>query len=497
MSTEHQRYSTANQSDAIRQYAQRRGFEIVRTYADEGRSGLTFRRRGGLSRLIRDVQSGQAEFEVILVYDVSRWGRFQDTDESAHYEYLCKQAGISIEYCAEQFENDGSIASMIIKAVKRAMAGEYSRELSTKVFAGQSRVAKLGFRTCGPAGYGFRRQLVDKHGQPKALLARGERKSLQTDRVVLVPGPEAEVKTIERIYRDFLELGLAEGEIATNLNQEEVRNSFGRPWTWLTIREVLTNEKYCGHNVYNRRSVKLRGKVVYNDPGMWVRADNAFQALIAPEVFRAAQALIRARYHRYTDAEMLDHLRALQQRYGYLTKQLVDNARGVPSTSCYRRRFGSLVRAYELIGYLANRDCAFIEASRHLRQLHRDTLKMVVDRIGQSGATVVVDPATGLVLVNGEFTVSLVVARALEVSPKRVRWEVRPEAAPRSDILVVVRMEAGNQVPRDYLLLPRAHITSRKLYLTEGNGAWLDAYRYESFDPLYRLAERVDLGEVA
>jgi hypothetical protein len=42
-----------------------------------------------------------------------------------------------VEYCAEQFDNDGSPISTIVKGVKSAMAGEYSRELSTKVFAGQ------------------------------------------------------------------------------------------------------------------------------------------------------------------------------------------------------------------------------------------------------------------------------------------------------------------------------------------------------------------------
>jgi hypothetical protein len=40
MSTEHQKYSTDNQAAAIRKYAEKRGFEIVRTYADEGKSGL-------------------------------------------------------------------------------------------------------------------------------------------------------------------------------------------------------------------------------------------------------------------------------------------------------------------------------------------------------------------------------------------------------------------------------------------------------------------------
>ena len=58
---------------------------------------------------------------------------------------FCKRAGVTVHYCAEQFENDGSPVSTIVKGVKRAMAGEYSRELSAKVFAGQCRLIELGF----------------------------------------------------------------------------------------------------------------------------------------------------------------------------------------------------------------------------------------------------------------------------------------------------------------------------------------------------------------
>ena len=86
MSTEHQQYSTANQEDAIGEYAVRRGYAVVRTYADAGKSGLNVAGREQLRRLIDDVQSGQADFQAILVYDISRWGRFQDADESAYYE---------------------------------------------------------------------------------------------------------------------------------------------------------------------------------------------------------------------------------------------------------------------------------------------------------------------------------------------------------------------------------------------------------------------------
>ena len=115
MSTEHQQYSIANQSDVIRQYAQDHKMQIVRTYNDAGKSGLTLQRRNGLRELLADVETGSADYSVILVYDVSRWGRFQDSDESAYYEYRCKRAKISVHYCAELFVNDGSVSSRSLK----------------------------------------------------------------------------------------------------------------------------------------------------------------------------------------------------------------------------------------------------------------------------------------------------------------------------------------------------------------------------------------------
>ena len=119
------RSSTENQLAVIRRYAEARALEVVRTYADAGKSGLRLDGRAALQNLMQVVKSGQADFAFILVYDVSRWGRFQDADEGAYYEHECARAGITIHYCAEQFENDGSIGSSLLKTVKRVMAGEY------------------------------------------------------------------------------------------------------------------------------------------------------------------------------------------------------------------------------------------------------------------------------------------------------------------------------------------------------------------------------------
>jgi hypothetical protein len=158
------------------------------------------------------------------------------------------------------------------------MAGEYSRELSAKVFAGQCRLIELGFRQGGQAGYGLRRVLVDERGERKATLKRGEHKSLQTDRVILVPGPPEEVETVRWIYRAFTEQGLQEGRIAAILNHRGILTDLERPWTRGTVHEVLTNEKYIGNNIFNRTSFKLKKRHVENSPDMWVRADGVFEA---------------------------------------------------------------------------------------------------------------------------------------------------------------------------------------------------------------------------
>ena len=76
------------------------------------------------------------------------------------------------------------------------MAAEYSRELGTKVLAGQKRLAQLGFKQGAIAGYGLRRVLVGVNGEPKQLLLFGDRKSIVNDRVVFVHAPADEVECV-------------------------------------------------------------------------------------------------------------------------------------------------------------------------------------------------------------------------------------------------------------------------------------------------------------
>lgn len=101
MSTEDQKYSLDNQATAIQVYAQVHGFEVVQTYSYTAKSGVVLRSRAALQQLLRDVVGGVNTYRAILVYDVSRWGRFQDADEAAHYEFLCKSAGVPARITSE------------------------------------------------------------------------------------------------------------------------------------------------------------------------------------------------------------------------------------------------------------------------------------------------------------------------------------------------------------------------------------------------------------
>jgi len=496
MSTEHQKYSTENQADAIRKFAARRGIEIIRTYADAGKSGLKLDGRDALKALIADVEGGWADYSTIIVYDVSRWGRFQDADEGAHYEYLCKRAGITVQYCAEQFENDGSPVSAIVKGVKRAMAGEYSRELSAKVFGGQRRLIELGYRQGGPAGFGLRRQLIDQSGAVKGQLSPGEHKSIQTDRVVLVPGPAEEVAKVRWIFKSFVTDGRSESQIANDLNAGNVLTDRGRPWTKGAVHQILINEKYIGNNVWNRTSFKLKVMHVCNAPEAWIRANGVFDPIVDKQLFDGAQAIIGERSYRIPDADMITALESLLKQQGYLSGIVIDEAVGLPSSSNYRSRFGSLLRAYELVGYTPERDFQYVEVNRTLRKMSPDTIAAVIAGIQQAGGGT--EHLTGgLLCINDEFTVSIVLARCSQAGNGDYRWHIHLDTGLHPDISIAVRMDASNTSALDYYLLPRLDMTLPKLRLAQANGVSLDCYRFDSLEYLFQLASRTDVLEVA
>lgn len=417
MSTDMQQYSIACQQEAIRHYAETHNLDIVRTYVDEGKSGLRLQSRAGLIQLLPDIQERRADFKMVLVYDVSRWGRFQDTDESAYYEYLCRKANIDIAYCAEPFENDGGPLSTILKGVKRAMAAEFSRELAVRVSAAKLQGVMAGNHQGGKPAFAFQRMLVDSSGKHKGLLPSGISKSIKTERTVLVPGPAREIKLVKRIFELYVNDCLSTTEIAARLN---ARGSLERPgmlWTSRRLREILANESYAGTLVYNRwTSLLLEGR---KDVGKrraprahWVRQPLGFPGYVSQEVFNAARLRARRfgiRYQR-TDA-LLTHLRSLLETHGYLDTDLINSVEGGPSAPVYHRHFRSLRKAYALIGYVQERDWGSSVLSGERLAAATAVVERLREAVLQFGGNAVWHPHYRVLTIDDRLSVAVLVAR--------------------------------------------------------------------------------------
>jgi len=259
------------------------------------------------------------------------------------------------------------------------MAGEYSRELSDKVFAALVRNAKKGFRVGSRPGFGLRRMLVSKDGITRQQLVRGEWKSVTNERVVLSLGPEQELKWIREIFRMYISRLFSMRDIADALNQEGVPFPDGKKWNHQNVGTVLTHPKYKGTAVYNRTTSKLRGPERPNPESEWVVVPNAFPAIVDAETFETAQQIRRSRQWNPSDEQVLAPLKRLLSMHGKLSTGLVRNEPGALSPSAYQRRFGSLANAFALVGYESPR-IALARARLTIQQLRRELMNYLVRR---------------------------------------------------------------------------------------------------------------------
>lgn len=494
MSTEHQRYSTENQAAAIAVYAAQHDLAIVRTYRDEGRSGLRIQQREGLIELIEDVRDGRADFDHILVYDVSRWGRFQDIDESAYYEFTCRQAGVKVCYCAEEFDNDGSVIASIVKNLKRVMAAEYSRELSVKVHAGACRVASLGFKQGGPPGYGLQRELVDQSGCSKGTLLKGQRKHLQTDRVLIRPGAENEQRMIARIFREFVVHRRSQGSIVRWLNNEEVPNHRGTPWSHAMVRQILSNEAYIGNTVYNRSSCRLKQLRKQNPPELWVRATGLYEPIVDRSIFLKAQSLLKEKQGRWSNDLLLRKLRETLSIRGKLSASILAAAENMPSAALYAHRFGSVREAFRRVGYVdPERSYDYADARTQSEAELSRQVEALVTQVRARGVSADFDAHIAVMTVAGNLAISVRVARYYLGRCHAPCWLVHRRTIEPAGLILALRLDKEtNREVIDYFLIPLSEMAKHVIGLTATSRSRFAVYRCPTMNDLLRaIMEKV------
>lgn len=192
---------------------------------------------------------------------------------------------------------------------------------------------------------------------------------------------------------------------------------------------------------------------------------------------------------------MLNKLRVLYQKKGYLSGIIIDEEENCPSSSSYQCRFGSLLRSYQLVGYQPNRDYRYIEINRLLRHRHPIIVNLVIEKIQHLGAVICVEEETGLLVINDEFTASLLLSRCQQTKASKNRWVIRLDTGRAPDISIIVRMDRTGKEIIDYYLLPSSYLETSKFRLIDYQPNFLDAFRFNTLDQFYTLAKRLKLKD--
>ena len=497
MSTDHQQYSLHNQSEYIKDYAEKNNMEIAYTYDDAGKSGVSIIGRHSLQQLLSDVEQKKIDIQAVLFYDVSRFGRFQNSDEAAYYSFLFERNGVDLIYCSEPIPTkDFPLESSVILNIKRSSAAYHSRNLSEKVFIGQVNLIKLGYHQGGMAGYGLRRLLVDENGIAKEILGFRKRKSIQTDRVILIPGPKNEIKIVNSIYDLFIDDNMPEFIIAERLNEQNIPAENGTLWTRAKIHQILTNEKYIGNNIYNKTSSKLKSKLVKNPKHEWIRCDKAYKPIISKKKYNKAQEIIQLRSVHLTNEELLEKLKQKLESNGKLSGFIIDEDDTGPSSSVYRTRFGGLLRAYTLIGYKPEHDYSYIQINEALRSFYSGIIEDFKGEILKSNCYIDEYKYAPMLYINDELLISVLITKCTPMKSGKLRWKVRFDNSQKADITIVIRMDSQNISPLDFYIIPKIENEYSKMCMTETNNIRLDLYRFDNLDKLLQIITRMKVREL-
>ena len=182
---------------------------------------------------------------------------------------------------------------------------------------------------------------------------------------------------------------------------------------------------------------------------------------------------------------------------GRLSGLIIDEFDGVPSSSAYQSRFGSLLRAYSLVGYVPEHDYRYLEINRTLRRLHPTIVKDIIAGVKGAGGNASQNLVNDLLTINEEFTVSIVIARCTTTKSGSRRWKIRLDEDHRPDITICVRMDDANLHANDFYILPRMTMEEGVLRLADHNGLSLDAFRYDTLVEFFALSARMPFRRAA
>lgn len=251
---------------------------------------------------------------------------------------------------------------------------------------------------------------------------------------------------------------------------------------------VLSDDKYIGNVIYNRESRPLREQKIKNAPEAWVKRDGVIAPAVSEDIFSQARKRLTLRWERLDDEQLLSRLRALFEREGRLSQELMNRTLGIPSINVYIDRFGSVRNAYRLIGYETKWNFDRIDRKSDFGRILGETADQLIDLFRKAGSSARFQPGVDQLIIEDSITVSLRLARSWQGSGRKAIWTIYRREVLQPGFITAIRLATGNRDVLDYMLLPTAEMTEPKIRFTASR---LSRFEGKFFDTLAPLAKSI------
>lgn len=247
------------QQTFFNEYSKRNGYNLIKVYADEGKSGTKMRNRTELLRLLSDANNHS--FDVVLIKDVSRLAR--NTLDFLTSIRKLKSLGIKVVFV--NYDQTSSDSSEFMLTMLSAIAQEESANISKRVKFGKKINAEKGRVPNFVYGY-------DK--------IPGDYFNLKLN--------ESEANIVQQIFNMYAEKNMGENKIALELNRRNIKTKRGCNWSQNAISRILSNELYTGKIINGKECVEdfLTGKRAPVDEENWIVTIKPELKIIEDDIFQ-------------------------------------------------------------------------------------------------------------------------------------------------------------------------------------------------------------------
>ncbi len=256
--------SVAAQLRALREYAERNGYVVVREYIDEAESGRVAN-RPQFRQMLNDARKSEALFHEILVWKFSRFTRSRE--HAVAFKSMLRKRGIRVVSITEHA--DDSPTGRLMEAIIESVDEFYSANLAQEVTRGMRESASRGFWVSSHPPYGYRKTYVDDG--PK------KRPRLEID-------PER-AAVVLRIFQ-MADSGQSILDISRTFNREGIASPTGKRWSKTVVHQILKKETYTGTMIWGVNS---------KDKSPPVRVPDAFPAIVSRSLFERVASSMRSR----------------------------------------------------------------------------------------------------------------------------------------------------------------------------------------------------------